>query len=119
MITCIFNLIDVKSSDLSHIWNALPRTAAMLLVSSYLASHFPSKSDLSLFTCLKGSRRQGTSKDATNWGSDSAHPFPLERLLAIFSSIACDEGEFSAPVAADVFWHVRSHFEMIHKIHEF
>ena len=68
----------------------LPRRAQLLLVSGYLASHNDPKYDFQFFTVMKSRRRR--KREHRQGEVDEVHHFPLERLLAIFSSVM--ESEF-------------------------
>ncbi|KAK4651358.1 hypothetical protein QC762_605540 [Podospora pseudocomata] len=87
----------IKTTDLATL---LPTTARFLLLSAYLASHNPTKSDLTLFSTFHHGRkrRRGgfTGGRARKNGSQhrkiarkllGAHAFVLERMLAIFMAV--------------------------------
>ncbi|KAF4120956.1 origin recognition complex subunit 5 [Geosmithia morbida] len=90
----------VASTDLSAL---LPRTARVLLLCAYLASHNAPRHDVTLFSThyQKKRRRRGGGPTATG-GQRShrkiarkligAHAFVLERMLAIFSAVRVEWG---------------------------
>ncbi|KAK0673455.1 putative origin recognition complex subunit 5 [Cercophora samala] len=97
----------VKTTDLA---NLLPTTARFLLLSAYLASHNPTKTDLTLFSTFHHGRKRrrggfssgvgggvaGGGRGGRKKGSQhrkiarkllGAHAFVLERMLAIFMAV--------------------------------
>jgi hypothetical protein len=69
----------------------LPVGAQWLLLAGFLASRLPPRADLALFSSVakKPGRRGGGPRKTKLL--DTAHPFTLDRLLAIYSSIALEE----------------------------
>ena len=69
----------------------LPVGAQWLLLAGFLASRLPPRADLVLFSSVakKPGRRGGGPRKTKLL--DTSHPFTLDRLLAIYSSIALEE----------------------------
>ncbi|KAK4205650.1 putative origin recognition complex subunit 5 [Triangularia verruculosa] len=101
----------VKTTDLATL---LPTTARFLLLSAYLASHNPTKTDLTLFSTFHHGRKRrrggftgitgvagrGGRKNASQHRKIArkllgAHAFVLERMLAIFTAVRTEWDERS------------------------
>ena len=79
----------------------LPTCAQWLLLAGFLASRLPPRADVALFS--HAARRPGRRGPRKAKLSDTAHPFTLDRLLAIYTSIALEEpagGPAAAALAA-------------------
>jgi len=80
---------SVKISSRKHL--ELPYYSKFLLISSYLASYNPQRTDRRFFVKEHGKQRKSAhsiaAKDRYNSKLTGPKPFPLERLLAIFYNI--------------------------------
>ena len=66
----------------------LPYTSRVLLIAAFLASHNPARLDKRFFCKGKSSRRKvKTRKGGAKEGMKGPKSFPLERMVAIYSSI--------------------------------
>merc|ERR1719228_266786 len=93
-------------SNVSRITIELPFYSKFLLISAFLASYNPAKSDKRFFVKHHGKQRKTVksmkSKDKLNSQLTGPKPFPLERLLAIFYNIVEEQVNPTANIYSQV-----------------
>ncbi|KAJ6781086.1 hypothetical protein PWT90_03067 [Aphanocladium album] len=102
-----------KVSNVAELTSLLPTIARLLLLAAYLASHNPSKHDLTLFSTYHHGRKRRRGGGTTSRGGPGrskhrkiarkllgSHAFVLERMMAIFEAARAEWIDDGRPVGA-------------------
>ncbi|XWX01014.1 hypothetical protein V2A60_009039 [Cordyceps javanica] len=105
------------ASNVAELTSLLPTIARLLLLTAYLASHNPSKHDLTLFSTFHHGRKRRRGGSTTSRGGAGrskhrkiarkllgSHAFVLERMMAIFEAARAewiDDGRFLGAAGVD------------------